>query len=75
MADEKKVATREENLKKINEELEKLSDEELEQLSDEELDKVAGGFRSIEPNKNPNTDTDSNPFITKIPRQGLLVLN
>ena len=59
MADEKKVATREENLKKINEELEK--------LSDKELDKVAGGgwLRSIEPNKNPNTDTDSNPFITK----------
>ena len=54
------MATREENLKKIN--------EELEQLSDEELDKVAGGgiyLWSIEPNKNPNTDTDSNPFITK----------
>ena len=51
------MATREENLKKIN--------EELEQLSDEELDKVAGGLLwSIEPNKNPNTDTDSNPFIT-----------
>ena len=33
------MATREENLKKINEELEKLSDEELEQLSDEELKK------------------------------------
>ncbi|MBO4401224.1 MAG: hypothetical protein J5809_05205 [Selenomonadaceae bacterium] len=37
------MATREENLKKINEELEKLDDEQLEQLSDEELDKVAGG--------------------------------
>ena len=46
------MATREENLKKIN--------EELEQLSDEELDKIAGGrvnLWSIEPNKNPNTDT------------------
>ena len=56
------MATREENLKKIN--------EELEQLSDEELDKVAGGswslLRSIEPNKNPNTDTNSNPIITII---------
>lgn len=62
MADEKKVATREENLKKIN--------EELEQLSDEELDKVAGGswslLRSIEPNKNLNTVTDSNQIITII---------
>ena len=60
MADEKKVATREENLKKINEELEK--------LSDEELDKVAGGgwLRSIEPNKNLNTVTDSNQITTII---------
>ena len=50
------MATREENLKKINEELEK--------LSDEELDKVAGGLLwSIEPNKNPNTVTDSNLLI------------
>ena len=51
MADEKKVATREENLKKINEELEKLSDEELEQ--------VAGGMIDLwcVQNKNPNTDT------------------
>ena len=56
------MATREENLKKINEELEK--------LSDEELDKVAGGswswLRSIEPNKNLNTVTDSNQIITII---------
>ena len=49
------MAKREENLKKINEELEKLSDEELE--------KVAGGarwfdsLRMIEPNKIPNNDT------------------
>ena len=53
------MATREENLKKIN--------EQLELMSDDELDKVAGGgiyLWSIEPNKNPNTDTDSNPFIT-----------
>ena len=41
------MATREENLKKINEELEKLDDEQLEQLSDEELDKVAGGALPI----------------------------
>lgn len=55
MADEKKVATSEENIKKINEELEKLSDEELE--------KVAGGviyLSSIEPNNNLNTANDSN---------------
>ena len=44
------MATREENLKKINDELEKLDDEELE--------KVAGGARGswfgmIEPNPNP----------------------
>jgi len=49
------MTTREENLKKINEELEKLSDEELE--------KVAGGARGswfgmIEPNPNPaNTES------------------
>ena len=56
------MATREENLKKINEELEKLSDDELE--------KVAGGhihFRPLRPRRNSvigednaNTDTDSN---------------
>jgi hypothetical protein len=57
MADEKKVATREENLKKINEELEK--------LSDEELDKVAGGILPFDwrkQNNIPNTVTDSNLY-------------
>lgn len=42
------MATREENLKKINDELEKLDDEQLEKianekLNDEQLDAVAGG--------------------------------
>lgn len=51
------MATREENLKKINDELEK--------LDDEQLDKVAGGtFRMFETigmfDQNPNTDNDSN---------------
>ncbi len=49
------MATREENLKKINEELEKLDDEQLEQ--------VAGGGGYIyfkNSNQTPNTDTDSN---------------
>jgi len=41
------MATREENLKKINDELEKLSDDELEKLTDEELDDVAGGVAWI----------------------------
>ena len=47
------MATREENLKKINDELEK--------LDDEQLDKVAGGgwIDMIDP-KNPFTDPDSN---------------
>ena len=39
------MATREENLKKINEEITKLSNDELEKLSDDELDEVAGGCR------------------------------
>ena len=50
------MATREENIKKINEELEKLDDEELEQ--------VAGGHNhlwkprlAIGEDKMPNTDT------------------
>ncbi|MBR4903613.1 MAG: bacteriocin [Selenomonadaceae bacterium] len=37
------MATRDENLKKINAELEKMSDEELEQ--------VAGGFKPLMPRK------------------------
>ncbi len=40
------MATRDENLKKIN--------DKLEQLSDEELEKVAGGLWLIDP-KNPDT--------------------
>ncbi|MBR4152566.1 MAG: hypothetical protein IKT98_06355 [Selenomonadaceae bacterium] len=44
------MATREENLKKIN--------DELEQLSDEQLDKVAGGgWIDMIDTKNPFTDT------------------
>ncbi|MBQ6297174.1 MAG: hypothetical protein IJK81_05720 [Selenomonadaceae bacterium] len=51
------MATREENLKKINDELEKLSDDELEQ--------VAGGFKGYPyypyiRNQAQNTDPDSN---------------
>ncbi|MBE8949026.1 MAG: hypothetical protein SR3Q1_00275 [Quinella sp. 3Q1] len=52
------MATREENLKKINEELEK--------LDDEELDKVAGGvipifasYNIIEPNDTQNQPPQS----------------
>ena len=54
------MATREENLKKINDELEKLDDEQLE--------KVAGGF-GPHPHllkQNPNADTDLNqPSVQK----------
>ena len=46
------MATREENLKKINDELEKLDDEQLE--------KVAGGGWIDCDCKIPNTATDSN---------------
>ena len=52
------MATREENLKKINDELEKLDDEQLEQ--------VAGGATGYiyfkNSNQTSNTDTDSNPL-------------
>ena len=41
------MASREENIKKINAELGKLSDEELEKMSDEELDMVAGGNAEV----------------------------
>ena len=63
------MATREENLKKINDELEK--------LDDEQLDKVAGGslylpFRPRMPRRNsvigednPNTAPDSNQLGAK----------
>ena len=52
------MATREENLKKINDELEKLDDEQLEQ--------VAGGFKGYPyypyiRNQAQNTDTAQNP--------------
>ncbi len=57
------MATREENLKKINDELEK--------LDDEELDKVAGGFyfpkfgkRAID-DGNPKTDHASNQIVAE----------
>ena len=62
------MATREENLKKINEELEK--------LDDVELDKVAGGacdwrspkHRNVIDDGNPKADTDSNqPAIHMFP--------
>ena len=55
------MTTREENIKKINAELEK--------LSDEELDKVAGGFyaRSIggdvKPDGNSSNPADSNQAL------------
>jgi len=46
------MATREENLKKINDELEKLDDEQLEQ--------IAGGRKLLMHEQNPNTDLVSN---------------
>ena len=46
------MTTREENLKKINEELEKLDDEQLEQ--------IAGGKKMPMLEQNPNTANDSN---------------
>ncbi len=49
------MATREENIKKINEELEKLDDEQLEQVA-------GGGWIDC---KIPNTDNDSNPLDVK----------
>ncbi|MBR5914755.1 MAG: hypothetical protein IKZ58_10410 [Selenomonadaceae bacterium] len=49
------MATREENIKKINDELEQLSDEELEQVA-------GGGWIDC---KIPNTDNDSNPLDVK----------
>ena len=48
------MATREENLKKINDELEKLDDEQLEQ--------IAGGRMMSMPEQNPNPDTAQNIF-------------
>ena len=50
------MANREENLKKINEELEKLSDEQLEQVA-------GGGWIDC---KIPNTDNDSNPLTNQV---------
>ena len=54
------MATREENLKKINEELEKLDDEELEQ--------VVGGYDSLRhcysvADGNQNTDPAANHLV------------
>ena len=52
------MATREENLKKINDELEK--------LDDEELDKVAGGFYARSNGGDVKSDVNaSNPEYTK----------
>ena len=50
------MATREENLKKINDELEKLDDEQLEQIT--------GGRIMFMPEQNQETDTASN-LLTK----------
>ena len=58
------MATREENIKKINVELEK--------LSDEELDKVAGGFYArskggdVKPDRNSSNPADSNRALITI---------
>lgn len=54
------MATREENMKKINDELEKLDDEQLEQ--------VAGGKKFSMLEQNQNTDTDSNPLSNPKPK-------
>ena len=52
------MATREENLKKINDELEK--------LSDEELDQVAGGKKMAMLEQNHETDTAQNIFSNQL---------
>ena len=52
------MATRDENLKKINDELEKLDDEQLEQ--------IAGGRMMSMPEQNPNTDTAQNIFPNQL---------
>ena len=52
------MATREENLKKINDELEKLDDEQLEQ--------IAGGEQMGMSEQNPNTDTAQNIFQNQL---------
>ena len=52
------MATREENLKKINEELEKLDDEQLEQ--------IAGGRMMFMPEQNQETDTAQNIFQNQL---------
>ena len=63
------MATREENLKKINDELAK--------LSDDELDKVAGGFCGTDDlyaNKiaaNPQGGLEDHPKYGMIPLEGL----
>ena len=46
------MATREENLKKIN--------EQLEQLSDEQLEKIAGGYGSDKPSNDGSIDFPPN---------------
>jgi len=52
------MATREENLKKINEELEKLDDEQLEQ--------IAGGRMMQMIEQNQETDTAQNIFQNQL---------
>ena len=53
-----KMATREENLKKINEELEKLDDEQLEQ--------IAGGRMMFMPEQYQNTTNAQNTFPNQL---------
>ena len=50
------MATLEENLKKINDDLEQMSDEQLEQVA-------GGGWIDC---KIPNTDNDSNPLTNQV---------
>ncbi|MBQ6297048.1 MAG: hypothetical protein IJK81_05070 [Selenomonadaceae bacterium] len=52
------MATREENLKKINDELEKLDDEQLEQ--------IAGGRKMHMIEQNQETDTAQNIFQNQL---------
>lgn len=52
------MATREENLKKINDELEKLDDEQLEQ--------IAGGRKMHMIEQNQETDTAQNIFPNQL---------
>ena len=58
------MATREENLKKLNDELEK--------LSDEELDKVAGGFCDVPSDIKAESNANLQCGLEKHEKYGLI---